>query len=135
MQHMLIIPIYCRWNKFRSVCNFEKKLGLALEITADVPPEEEVARWMGEPIKCIIMPTTLFMTNKKGYPVLSRSHQALVKQLANLDIQVIVRGASRHTDIKYYQQYLDHFWQVIFIFYSSVQYELFRYSTYSNTQS
>lgn len=101
------------WNKFRSVCNFEKKLGLALEITADVPPEEEVARWMGEPIKCIIMPTTLFMTNKKGYPVLSRSHQALVKQLANLDIQVIVRGASRHTDIKYYQQYLDHFWQTM----------------------
>lgn len=102
----------CRWNKFRSVCNFEKKLGLALEVTPDIPPEEEVARWMGEPIKCLVLSTTLFVTNKKGYPVLLRPHQNLMKSLATLDVQVVIRGAIRHGCSKYYQQYLDHLWQV-----------------------
>lgn len=94
------------------MCNFEKKLGLALEVTSDIPPEEEIARWMGEPIKCLVLSTTLFVTNKKGYPVLLRPHQNLIKSLATLDVQVVVRGAIRHGCSKYYQQYLDHLWQV-----------------------
>ncbi|XP_067002260.2 protein arginine N-methyltransferase 5 [Anabrus simplex] len=101
------------WNHFRSVCNFEKKLGLALEISGDVPSEKEIARWMGEPIKCIVLPTTLFITNKKGYPVLSRGHQNIIKTLATLDVQVVIRGTVRHGHIKYYQQYLDHLWQTM----------------------
>ncbi|XP_049813018.1 protein arginine N-methyltransferase 5 isoform X1 [Schistocerca nitens] len=101
------------WNKLRCISNFEKKLGLALEISADIPPEDVITRWLGEPVKCIVLPTTVFITNKKGYPVLSRAHQNLVKQFANLDVQVIVRGATRHGYSKYYQQYLDHFWQTM----------------------
>ncbi|KAJ9578127.1 hypothetical protein L9F63_025012, partial [Diploptera punctata] len=99
------------WNTFRSVCNFEKKLGLALEMTADLPSEEEISRWVGEPIKCLMLSTSLFVTNKKGYPVLLRPHQNLIKSMANLDVQVVVRGAIRHGCSKYYQQYLDHLWQ------------------------
>ncbi|PNF42601.1 Protein arginine N-methyltransferase 5 [Cryptotermes secundus] len=99
------------WNKFRSVCNFEKRLGLALEVTPDIPSDEEVARWMGEPIKCLVLSTTLFATNKKGYPVLLRPHQNLIKSLATLDVQVVIRGAIMHGCSKYYQQYLDHLWQ------------------------
>ncbi|PSN42874.1 Protein arginine N-methyltransferase 5 [Blattella germanica] len=99
------------WNKFRSVCNFEKKLGIALEMTTDIPSEEEITRWIGEPIKCLVLPTALFVTNKKGYPVLLRPHQNLIKSLAHLDVQVVIRGAIRHGSSKFYQQYLDHLWQ------------------------
>ncbi|KAK7868278.1 hypothetical protein R5R35_013873 [Gryllus longicercus] len=104
----------CTWNwwrKFHSLANWESKLGLALEITSDIPTEEEIIRWMGEPIKCILISTAVFITNKSGYPVLSRAHQALVKTLASLDVQVVIKGAIRHGQIKYYQQYLEHLWQ------------------------
>ncbi|KAG8233089.1 hypothetical protein J437_LFUL013089 [Ladona fulva] len=101
------------WNSFRSVCNFDKKLGLALEVSPDIPPDEVVSRWAGEPLKCLVLPTSLFLTNKKGYPVLSRPHQALIRSLASLDVQIVISGNDKHGNIRYYHQYMDHIWQTI----------------------
>lgn len=63
-------------------------------------------------MRCLILPTTLFLTNKKGYPVLSKAHQALVKKFAVLDVQFILTGASRYQSISYYHNYLDYIWKV-----------------------
>ena len=70
-----------RWHTFRSLCDSSRKLDLVLEVTADIPSEEAIQRWMAEPVKAIIVSTKLFMTNKKGYPVLSKPHQALIRRL------------------------------------------------------
>jgi len=43
---------------------------VALEISAELPPEEELERWCGEPVKAAILPTSLFLTNKKGMRVI-----------------------------------------------------------------
>nr|CAD7587186.1 unnamed protein product [Timema genevievae] len=99
------------WNEFRSLCNFDKKLNLALEVTPDIPSSAELERWLGEPLKCVMVPTSLFVSNKKGYPVLLKAHQCLLRSFASLDLQLVVTGAVRHGSITYYQQYLDHIWQ------------------------
>lgn len=99
--------------RFHSIANIEKKIGIALELTADLPDKEVLERWLGEPIRCAILPTTLFLTNKKGYPVLSKAHQAFVKCLYKLHVQFIISGPIRHSHIKLYQQYLDHILRVI----------------------
>ena len=44
--------------------------------------------------------------------MLLRPHQHLIKSFATLEVQVVIRGAIRHGCSKYYQQYLDHLWQV-----------------------
>lgn len=98
------------WNIFRSVCNTEKKLGLALELSADLPSQSEIDRWLGEPIRCIIIPTSIFLTNKKGYPVLSRPHQGFIQRSYKLDVQVMIKGVNMHGSIKHYQQYMEHLW-------------------------
>lgn len=54
---------------------------------------------------------SLYLTNKKGYPVLPRSLQALVKRFVPLDVQVIVEGRNRGHNANFYQQYLNHLWQ------------------------
>ncbi|CAH0383631.1 unnamed protein product [Bemisia tabaci] len=99
------------WNNFRSLCNSEKKLGLVLEVSYENPPAEEINRWLGEPVKALVVPTDIFLTNKRGYPVLSKSHQSLVKAFFSLDVQVIVSGNSHHVAIKHYQQYLNYLYQ------------------------
>ncbi|XP_063221262.1 protein arginine N-methyltransferase 5 isoform X1 [Bacillus rossius redtenbacheri] len=99
------------WNEFRGLCNFDKKLALALELTPDIPSKEEVDRWLGEPIKCLIVPTSLFVANKKNFPVLLKPHQSLLRSFASLDVQVVVKGAVHYNNVMYYQQYLDHIWQ------------------------
>jgi protein arginine N-methyltransferase 5 len=100
------------WNNFRITANFEKKLSLALELTADLPDAVDIDRWLGEPIKCLVVPTHLFMTNKKGFPVLPKSHQVAIRQFLRQKTQILITGAQRHQHYKHYQQYIEHLWQV-----------------------
>jgi type II protein arginine methyltransferase len=60
------------WNYFRSHTDFNQKVKLALELSEDIPSEEELARWLGEPVECLIIPSQLFIINQKNYPVLKR---------------------------------------------------------------
>lgn len=53
----------------------------ALEIGADVPSDTVIDKWLGEPIKAAVLPTSIFLTNKKGFPVLSKAHQRIVFSL------------------------------------------------------
>ncbi|XP_028045588.1 protein arginine N-methyltransferase 5 isoform X2 [Monomorium pharaonis] len=99
------------WNTFRIICDYNKKLGVALIVSPDLPDEDEINRWLGEPVRCLILPTTLFLTNKKGYPVLSKAHQVVVKRFAALEVQFILTGASRYQSISYYHNYLDYLWK------------------------
>jgi len=98
------------WNRLRTLCDSNKRLGLLLELTADLPSEVVIQRWLGEPIKAVLVPTSIFLTNKKGFPVLSRAHQNIVRQLFKLDVQLVLSGKDRHPDkgIRAYNMYLDH---------------------------
>lgn len=55
------------WSKFHQRLEWDKRVGVALEISADLPTDEVVQRWLGEPVKAIIVPTSIFHNNKKGY--------------------------------------------------------------------
>jgi len=101
------------WNTLRSLCDHNKRLCVALELTADLPSEQVLDRWKAEPVKAVIVSSSLFLTNKKGYPVLSRLHQDAIKSLFRMDCQVIISGQDRHPEktIRAYQQYMDHLWQ------------------------
>ncbi|XP_014261585.1 protein arginine N-methyltransferase 5 [Cimex lectularius] len=99
------------WNNFKLMCNSDKRLGVALQVTADLPSEEVITRWFGEPIKVIVIPTSIFLTNKKGFPVLSLAHQAFIRRCAYFGYQMLLNGNSKHSSIKHYLQYLNHLYQ------------------------
>ncbi|XP_052816495.1 protein arginine N-methyltransferase 5-like isoform X2 [Mya arenaria] len=101
------------WNTFRTMCDSNKRISVALELTEDLPPYSSLQRWLAEPVKAVIISTSLFLTNKKGYPVLSKTHQGYLRSLFKLDVQLILTGVDRHPEkgIHSYQQYLDHLWQ------------------------
>ncbi len=97
------------WNRLRTLCEFNASLGVALEMTEDLPAREVLQRWRGEPIKAVIFPTSIFLTNKKGYPVLSKAHQSFVLELYQFKIQVLLKGRARHPGgYEIYLQYLEH---------------------------
>ena len=74
------VVLWCRWNRFRTLCDSSRKIGVVLELTADLPSEQEIERWTGEPVKALVVPTSIFLTNKKGFPVLSRAHQNVIRR-------------------------------------------------------
>ncbi|CAG2240440.1 HSL7 [Mytilus edulis] len=101
------------WHKFRTLCDSHKRVSVCLELTPDMPSVEVQKRWLAEPVKSCSISTSLFLTNKRGYPVLTRAHQIFILMLFKLEVQIIITGTNRHLDkgIHTYQQYLDHLFQ------------------------
>ena len=100
------------WSKFRSLCNHHSRLGVVLEVTADLPDPVILKQWFGEPIRAVLLPTSIFLINRKGYPVLSRAHQLLMMQFFRLNCQVIIAGNCSHESGKrVYQQYISYLYE------------------------
>lgn len=69
-----------RWRAIRSICEESQRLGLILEMSADLPSDDEIERWLSEPIRALVFSTDLFLTNKNGFPVISKAHQAVLNK-------------------------------------------------------
>jgi type II protein arginine methyltransferase len=67
------------WNVIRTMCGEHPNLGVALELTADLPSRAVLDRWVAEPIRVVLLSTSAYVTNRVGYPVLSRRHQDFIK--------------------------------------------------------
>lgn len=84
---------WASWNRLRCLCEHVPNVGVALQLTADLPDDpEEMARWCGEPVRAVLIPASIFLTNRKGYPTLSRRHQAALQQLMPHRPQLVVSG-------------------------------------------
>ena len=101
------------WDRLRTACEHNTHLGVILEITAEIPDEEVVARWLGEPVRALSVSTDIFLTNKMGMPVLSRAHQAIVKRFMPYRVQLVLHGelpAAGTGEINQHLRYLHHLW-------------------------
>ncbi len=84
------------WNTFRTLCEHHGQLSVALDITASLPSPSSLKRWIGEPLRAAIVHTSAFLTNKRGYPCLSKRHQNFITTLFNHSVQIIVSGEAFH---------------------------------------
>ena len=99
-----------QWHTFHELCGCHANVHVALRVPAVLPERSSVLdRWLAEPVKAAILHTSLFVPNRKGFPVLPAAHQYLVGQLVKRKIQLILRGRPRHEDgARVYQMYLGH---------------------------
>jgi len=96
------------WNKIAKLLDYHSKVYPVLELSADVPSERAQQRWLGEPVRAVILPTKIFTTNAKGFPVLSPGHQQFVIKLIKLKVQFIIKGIRPNDSTSFdpYLQYL-----------------------------
>ncbi|KAA3680625.1 type II protein arginine methyltransferase [Paragonimus westermani] len=107
-------PWYWWTQLFMLASDISDSLGLVLDLPDNLPDEYVISRWLSEPVVCLLLRTDLFLTNSKGYPVLSKSHQAVIRRFFKLNVQVMITGSCRH-DHGYvsYQQYLMWLWKTL----------------------
>ena len=79
------------WNRVRCLCSHSSKLGLILEIPSSMPSQDCLDRWVGEPVRAVMLSTKVFQSNKRGYPALPRGHQAALAMFFKLNVQVSSR--------------------------------------------
>lgn len=77
------------WHAFRCINEHSTNLGVALELTETLPSDERLARWYGENVKCCIVPQSVFLTNRQGFPVLPQRHQLFLSELVTRGVQVL----------------------------------------------
>ncbi|KAF9097028.1 hypothetical protein BGX23_009946 [Mortierella sp. AD031] len=83
-----------RWNSLRNMAGSESKLGIALELSGALPTDQVLDRWCAEPVKVIILSEDIFLTNNKGYPVLSKRHQHVVRKFMKYKPMFIISSSS-----------------------------------------
>jgi len=110
-QLMICVPLLARdesgqnvdgwdtWNTFRMLCDQNPRLQVALQLTEDLPDtDRELERWFAEPVRAVMIPADVFLTNKQGFPVLSKRHKAFLMQLFKYRVQVILQGLPTGSD-------------------------------------
>mmetsp|Transcript_44642 Transcript_44642/g.95967 ORF Transcript_44642/g.95967 Transcript_44642/m.95967 type:complete len:665 (-) Transcript_44642:96-2090(-) len=80
------------WNRFRSFCDHHPRLGVALELgsASNGCRDQELNRWLGEPVRFVILRPCSFLTNRQGFPVLPRRLKALLQGLFRRKVEVII---------------------------------------------
>ena len=86
------------WNTVRLMCDSSSRLGVVLELAADLPESDaELTRWCAEPCRAVVLSTSLFLTNAAGLPVLSRRHQSFLRMLVRtMNPQIVLTGNPHH---------------------------------------
>jgi type II protein arginine methyltransferase len=78
------------WDTLRTLCSYKPNLGILLEVSGsnDLPAESFNNRWVGEPVRGLLLSTAAFLRNKRNYPVLPKSLQNVVSSVYKIGQQV-----------------------------------------------
>ncbi|KAL4887505.1 PRMT5 arginine-N-methyltransferase-domain-containing protein [Aspergillus karnatakaensis] len=72
------------WDAIRRTCKYHARLFVALSLSKHLPPMSVQSRWHSEPVHLFAIDPSTFIKNQKGYPVLSKGHQALISRFMRL---------------------------------------------------
>ncbi|KAG9224846.1 hypothetical protein PTI98_009954 [Pleurotus ostreatus] len=71
------------WDVIRSICDYDPRLVLMLDLTPLPFPTatEALLKWNAEPVKYLFLPSSTFIANMKGYPVLPKATQSFIREM------------------------------------------------------
>lgn len=72
------------WNTIRTICKYNSRLSLALNLPRRMPPLAVQARWFSEPVRLLNLPASSFLLNARQSFVLSKAHQAFIFRCGRL---------------------------------------------------
>ncbi|OQD81395.1 hypothetical protein PENANT_c027G00697 [Penicillium antarcticum] len=72
------------WDAIRKTCKYHTRLFVALAMPKQLPSLYVQSRWHSEPVHLLTIDSSSFLKNQKGYPVLAKSHQALIAKMMRL---------------------------------------------------
>jgi PRMT5 arginine-N-methyltransferase/PRMT5 TIM barrel domain len=76
------------WDGLRVLCRHHTLLGIAAEVRGEALAGAMAARWVAEPLRCLLVPAGGFVANRRGYPVLPASTKQLVSDAMASGMQV-----------------------------------------------
>ncbi|KAJ3874601.1 shk1 kinase-binding protein 1 [Lentinula edodes] len=101
------------WDLIKSICDYNIRLALALDLTPPLPNSPGVlSKWAAEAVRYIFLPSSTFIANAKGYPVLPKPTQTFIRDSMTHRPNIIISGASsglhKRGGEDAYSQYVKH---------------------------
>ncbi|KAG6837372.1 hypothetical protein H0H93_010530 [Arthromyces matolae] len=103
------------WDLIRSMCNYNTRLTLTLDLSPPLPTTLGVlSKWAAESVRNILLPSSTFIANSKGYPVLPKTTQSfirdcmIVKHYPNVILAGANEGIHGRGGETAYKQYVGH---------------------------
>lgn len=93
------------WNTVRKLCDYHPSLTISLAISRVKTPNYVLNRWLCEPVSCLLVSSSIFATNKHGYPVLYKFNQNLIRkfqdvngnsQVTSNDLCILLHGMEKY---------------------------------------
>ncbi|KAF2832771.1 Skb1 methyltransferase [Ophiobolus disseminans] len=72
------------WNTIRTMCKYNSRLSVFLDLPRRLPSLALQARWYSEPLRLLNLPASSFLLNARQSFVLSKAHQAFIFRCARL---------------------------------------------------
>ncbi|KAF9521677.1 PRMT5-domain-containing protein [Crepidotus variabilis] len=83
------------WDLIRSMCDYNTRLTLTLDLSPALPTTLGVlSKWAAESVRHIYLPSTTFIANMKGYPVLPKPTQQFIR-----DSMIASSSSSSHQPV------------------------------------
>ncbi|KAJ1034245.1 hypothetical protein NDA18_001109 [Ustilago nuda] len=80
------------WEQIRQLCSYNTRLQLALDLGSPLPGPSILARWMAEPVSMLWVPSSAYLANAKGFPVLSKASQNFFRTLFKKNPTLVLSG-------------------------------------------
>lgn len=88
------VDSWVTWSRIRSFCDCNVNLSVTLELTPDLPSDDELQRWLAEPVSSVIFPEQTFVRTKSGKLSLGAKHRQFVLELLKRQVRVVLSGFS-----------------------------------------
>jgi protein arginine N-methyltransferase 5 len=72
------------WDNIRTICKYNNRLSVFLDLPRRMPSLALQARWYSEPLRLLNLPGSSFLLNARQSYVLSKAHQAFIFRCARL---------------------------------------------------
>lgn len=96
------------WNEFHTATNFHAKVKIALNLNSmEIINlcEEEIKRWIGEPLNCIIVNSSSFVKVYQNW-VLPKPFIKILKQFLPITTKIIIKCDSSKLKMKQFNEYI-----------------------------
>lgn len=66
------------WNTIKNLCGAHECLTVSLALPKNKTPTHVLERWLTEPVSCLLLSSSIFVTNQHGFPVLQKYNQNII---------------------------------------------------------
>ncbi|CDO56203.1 similar to Saccharomyces cerevisiae YBR133C HSL7 Protein arginine N-methyltransferase that exhibits septin and Hsl1p-dependent bud neck localization and periodic Hsl1p-dependent phosphorylation [Geotrichum candidum] len=91
------LSIWEVWNTIRTINNYASNLSVVLQVPSKCNfPPVVASRWYAEPVRMLMLSSTVFVDNVKGYPVLPKMTQSLLFQFFKKNPFIVLSDVNDH---------------------------------------